>query len=598
MIEDYTYKYTACDEATQTRKKVYDFIQPPACDTSSAVLPESETVPCETLKCHPGQEPVDGVCRGCPDGTASEEGVFCTDCVLGWKSTGKTIYFEDWTTLPEGWSTTCVGQCSGSGWRTTGPFVDSGAWNAAGSNSSLAYSFETDEEGSVLTFKIQAMCNSNMSAHLYDNGAVIKEFVCGGCSAEVVEEILTLSSGNHRLSWVLESHASNISNDECGTLRIYSVSVSGVKGLETGATECSQCPPGTYGAERGKCGLCPAGTTSGSGDLTCTACPDSTFSGEGYRRCVPCPPGTLGTVDHDKCAFSCTDLALRSYDSSVDMNKIDNAHFNLSFVLRRKTITVGGGTYSLGICDQLQCDSSSNSAYLCATLWDTTSQSSVVIPGDVISFTSYKSAPRDGIVAMFNSSELDRCLLSVLFMCDPSQKKDDIREWNRAQVRCDANVIWKSKLACRTCSDEDISYTFSECISGKKTQKAHYRSEMCISDYLEDVKEVACENKMSISVSMLIIILVVCFVVLAAAITTVIVLVLRNRKIYGKYKRLQMESESNLDVMSVKNEVVPSAAADAHGEEEEKTEDSSETAEADKKPEAAEDEDADEPADS
>jgi len=292
-------------------------------------------------------------------------------------------------------------------------------------------------------------------------------------------------------------------------------------------------------------------------------------------------------------SFSCSDLALRNYDPSVDKSKVDNAHFNLSFVLRRKTISVGSSSYSLGICDQLQCDASSSPAYLCATMWDTTSQSSVIIPGDVISFTSYKSSPRDGIVAMFNSSQLNRCLLSVLFMCDPSQEKDDIRESNKAGVRCEDNVVWKSKLACRTCSDEDISYTFTECISGKKTQTAHYRTEMCISDYLESVKEVSCENKMSISVSVLVAIVVVGFVVLVAAISAIVVLVLRNRKIYGKYKRLQEESESNLDVMSVKNEVVPSAAEDGEVAEADKPEDEGSA----KKAEAA-DEDDDEPADS
>jgi len=178
-------------------------------------------------------------------------------------------------------------------------------------------------------------------------------------------------------------------------------------------------------------------------------------------------------------------------------------------------------------------------------------------------------------------------------MCDPSQEKDDIRESNKAGVRCEDNVVWKSKLACRTCSDEDISYTFTECISGKKTQTAHYRTEMCISDYLESVKEVSCENKMSISVSVLVAIVVVGFVVLVAAISAIVVLVLRNRKIYGKYKRLQEESESNLDVMSVKNEVVPSAAEDGEVAEADKPEDEGSA----KKAEAA-DEDDDEPADS
>ena len=70
------------------------------------------------------------------------------------------------------------------------------------------------------------------------------------------------------------------------------------------------------------------------------------------------------------------------------------------------------------------------------------------------------------------------------------------------------------------------------------------------------------DNEMSITVNALIAILVVGFVVLVASIALIIFLVVRNRKIYGKYKRLRLESESNLDVMSVKSETVPSAAAE------------------------------------
>ena len=73
------------------------------------------------------------------------------------------------------------------------------------------------------------------------------------------------------------------------------------------------------------------------------------------------------------------------------------------------------------------------------------------------------------------------------------------------------------------------------------------------------------DNRMSISVNALIAILVVCFVVLAGSVTVIVVLVLRNRRIYGQYKRLRMESQNSLDVISVKNETVPSAVGDEDG---------------------------------
>ena len=202
---------------------MYELIQPPACDTASAPPPpETEEVDCEEFKCRPGEEIAEGkTCRECPQGKASEDGVTCVDCALGWTSAGRTAYFDDWTTLPEGWSTTCVGRCSGDGWRTAGQFVDSGVWHGEGANSSLIYTFEADEESSVVEYKIQAMCSANMSAYLYDNGVVVKEFSCDGCDAEVIEEIATFNTGIHRLSWVLESHTSDIVNGECGSIRIY-----------------------------------------------------------------------------------------------------------------------------------------------------------------------------------------------------------------------------------------------------------------------------------------------------------------------------------------------------------------------------------------
>jgi len=208
---------------------------------------------------------------------------------------------------------------------------------------------------------------------------------------------------------------------------------------------------------------------------------------------------------------------------------------------------------------------------MCATLYDSTLRKSVVIPGDVISFTSYKASPRDGIVAMFNSSELNRCLLSVLFLCDPDVLKGVFELDNRAGVNRDENTVWIGRSASRTCSDEDVSYTFTECINGKKNQTSNYRSDMCTHDYIPDVKELTCENKMSISVSALIGILVASFVVLAGSITLIVVLVVRNRKIYGKYKQLRMESQNSMDVVKGKEETVPSAAEDAESQGEDKS---------------------------
>jgi len=369
------------------------------------------------------------------------------------------------------------------------------------------------------------------------------------------------------LSWVLQSNASIITSGECGSIRIYSVTISGIKGLQSGPTECTKCPAGYFGSEFGKCDPCPAGSSSMSGDLKCFECENETFSGVGYGRCVPCGAGTTANVTHESCMFNCADIELTSYEPNLKKG-VSNAHYNLTFV-EPKPLQIGSGTYTMGICELVDCESSSAPVHLCAKIWDAASQSNQVLAGDLISFTSYKAAPREGIVVMFNSTKLNRCLLSVLFQCDPTRKEDDVRQWFRSEVRCNENIVWRSKMACRDCSDEDITYTYSPCIGSKQNKTAKLRSDMCIFDYLPDVEVVACENRVKISVAVLVIILVVSFLVLAAAVAVIIFLVIRNRRIYGKYNKLRMESETNLDTITKKNkkEVVPSAAVDDESEE-------------------------------
>ena len=111
--EDYTYLFGECNETSGTRTKSFVLTQPSLCNSEGVEPPADEEVPCEQAQCRPGQQPsTSGGCEPCPSGTVSADGTACVTCGLGERSEHKTLYFDEWVTLPEGWSTYCEGQCS------------------------------------------------------------------------------------------------------------------------------------------------------------------------------------------------------------------------------------------------------------------------------------------------------------------------------------------------------------------------------------------------------------------------------------------------------------------------------------------------------
>ena len=123
-----TYTVTACDAATQKQTKQYKWIEPSTCVQGAYVLPEDEVVSCVVpTSCEPGMAPVDGVCTPCASGTVSENGTQCHECVPGHQPTAVALHYTTWESLPDGFSTSCKGQCATDGWRPATAFIDSGS---------------------------------------------------------------------------------------------------------------------------------------------------------------------------------------------------------------------------------------------------------------------------------------------------------------------------------------------------------------------------------------------------------------------------------------------------------------------------------------
>uniref|UniRef100_H2UWY3 Endosome-lysosome associated apoptosis and autophagy regulator 1 n=1 Tax=Takifugu rubripes TaxID=31033 RepID=H2UWY3_TAKRU len=252
------------------------------------------------------------ICTGLPDpvhGTqcafSCSEGEFldmqsqrCKKCAVGTYSLGTGIAFDEWDSLPSGFSNQGVNpndediftNCSSSTWTPKGDYISS---NTDECTATLFYavnlkkpgivSFEYvyPDEGIYFEFFVQNdQCQSTDSASRWmkiSETKWSKYLVC-----------LNLT-GNNVLYWRTTGYV--VAGSEVKPVLLRNIGISGV----SYTSECFQCKPGTYSEKPGsaRCTPCPVDTYSNKGATVCLHCDPDKYSEAGSGTCKPRPACTV-----------------------------------------------------------------------------------------------------------------------------------------------------------------------------------------------------------------------------------------------------------------------------------------------------------------
>lgn len=270
---DYYYEYTQCD-STGTRWRVAIPQSPGTCTG----LPEPVRGTECTFSCKAGEF---------LEMSAQE----CTPCAAGSFSLGSGVRFDEWDSLPTGFSSLATSvdnnphvnnrlTCNSSSWLPQGNYLES---NRDECTVSLIYAVHLKKQGSV-TFEYQ-----------YPDNNLLFEFFIQNDQCQEMDQVADtkwLKLTNHG-EWA--THTVNLKS---GTNILYWRTggvVMGTKVVKPVLLKNVQIEGVAYTSE---CFPCKAGTHSRApGSSSCEACPRDTFSGHGASSCSPCDTITQYAVE-------------------------------------------------------------------------------------------------------------------------------------------------------------------------------------------------------------------------------------------------------------------------------------------------------------
>ncbi|KAL0968318.1 hypothetical protein UPYG_G00265270 [Umbra pygmaea] len=282
--KDYYFEYTECD-SSGSRWRV--------------AIPQRGLGSCTGLP-----EPV----RGTECTFSCEAGEFlemsaqeCTQCAAGTYSLGSGIRFDDWETIPTGFSSLAAHldndlrgddslTCNSSSWIPQGNYLES---NRDECTVSLVYTVHLKKQGSV-SFSYQYP-DSNLLFQFFiqndqcqemDQPADKKWLQLTG-QGEWATHTVKLKSGTNILYW--RTAGILMGTKIVKPVLLKNVLIEGV----AYASECFPCKPGTFSPSPGSsiCQPCPRDTHSGHGASSCTPCNTTThYAPEGSGACKARPP--------------------------------------------------------------------------------------------------------------------------------------------------------------------------------------------------------------------------------------------------------------------------------------------------------------------
>ncbi|XP_072241815.1 endosome/lysosome-associated apoptosis and autophagy regulator family member 2 isoform X1 [Leuresthes tenuis] len=280
---DYYFEYTECD-STGSRWRV--------------------AIPQSSRACTGLPEPVRGTeCTfSCKAGEFLEMSAQeCTPCAAGSYSLGSGIRFDQWDTMPAGFSSLATSlensphsnlraSCNSSSWVPQGNYLES---NRDECTVSLIYAVHLKKQGSV-SFEYQYPDNNllfeffiqNDQCQEMDQSADTKWLKLTN-HGEWETHTVSLKSGTNILYW--RTGGVLMGTKVVKPVLLKNVQIEGV----AYTSECFPCKPGTFSRAPGSstCEPCPRDTHSGHGASSCTPCNTTTqYAAEGSAVCKARPP--------------------------------------------------------------------------------------------------------------------------------------------------------------------------------------------------------------------------------------------------------------------------------------------------------------------
>ncbi|KAB5541997.1 hypothetical protein PHYPO_G00086360 [Pangasianodon hypophthalmus] len=278
---DYYFEYTECD-STGSRWRV--------------------AIPHQQGSCSGLPEPV----RGTDCTFSCEAGEFlemssqqCTACAAGSYSLGSGVRFDQWDSIPAGFSSLATymepegaGEetlsCNNSTWTPQGTHLES---NRDECTVSLVYAVHLMKQGSV-SFDYQYIDNNIFFEFFIQNDqcqemdqSADQKWIKLTSNGEWGTHTVNLKSGTNILYW--RTTGILLGGKPVKPVLLKNIQIEGV----AYTSECFLCRPGTFSKTPGSsfCDLCPRNTYSSKGASSCSLCPETQYSEEGWAECKEKP---------------------------------------------------------------------------------------------------------------------------------------------------------------------------------------------------------------------------------------------------------------------------------------------------------------------
>jgi len=163
--------------------------------------------------------------------------------------------------------------------------------------------------------------------------------------------------------------------------------------------------------------------------------------------------------------------------------------------------------------------------------------------GDVLTFVDYPLYSRKGILARLDSSVENECVMTVAILCDQSVNGTVAPDFDLPVLGdCMMHIIIRSPYACRACGVDDYTTEQTSCINGKRNVTTKLKTPYCLGEVKSEVRY--CQIEVTVLTSWIIFAIVGASILLVCIIVLIVVLVVRNRRIYGKYQKLVIATDT------------------------------------------------------
>uniref|UniRef100_A0A7N8WNT3 UPF0577 protein KIAA1324-like n=1 Tax=Mastacembelus armatus TaxID=205130 RepID=A0A7N8WNT3_9TELE len=224
----------------------------------------------------------------------------CTPCVAGSYSLGSGLRFDQWDTIPAGFTNLAsfldpgpngedIQTCNSSSWTPQGVYLES---NRDECTVSLVYAVHLEKQGSV-SFTYQYPDN-NIFFEFYVQNEQCQEMAQADDqkwikvtnNGEWDTHTVNLKSGMNILYW--RTTGILVGGKVVKPVLLKNIQIEGV----AYTSECFPCRPGWFSSTPGSssCQPCPSNSFSIKGATSCTRCPEHHYSHEGWAECKVRPP--------------------------------------------------------------------------------------------------------------------------------------------------------------------------------------------------------------------------------------------------------------------------------------------------------------------